>query len=159
MQRGLLICSLLVDFQNGIVTDFGILRAVRSTFVPLPAQSFFSVEELESFLYHRVADSGISACMIPRIIALHPENDATWAKPRLRHHLVSDLKERAEQFEQEEAQRRRDIASSYSTFESVRKAQMSMWERVVARLGKVLGKKEVLVPFDPFAPEHGGHRW
>ncbi|KAF1849534.1 uncharacterized protein K460DRAFT_280850 [Cucurbitaria berberidis CBS 394.84] len=154
LQRGQLLCDLLKKYETAEMTDFGIIRAVRGTYVQIPAQPFFSVEALESFLYHRIADSGLAVSRIPEILALHPENDAVFANPVLRNYVVDSLNERAENYEKEEEQRLSEIETSYTTFETVRKAQMTPWERIKVSFKKVFGKKEVVVPFDPFSPEH-----
>ena len=78
-----------------------------------------------------------------------------FANPRLRQHVISGLRERADQFEKEEAARLKEIDRSYTTFEEVKKKEMTRWERVKVGLKKAFGKKEVVLPFDPFAPEHG----
>jgi hypothetical protein len=154
LQRGQLICDLLKQYEAGQVTDFGIIRAIRATYVGIPAQPSWCAEDLESFLYHRINDSGLAVSKIPEILVLHPENDMTFASYRLRQHVVSGLRERADRFEKEEVARLREIGKSYMTFEEAKRKEMTRWERMKAGLKKVFGKKEVVVPFDPFAPEH-----
>ncbi|KAI4652518.1 uncharacterized protein J4E79_008824 [Alternaria viburni] len=155
LQRGQLICDLLKQYDAGEVTDFGIIRATRATFVGIPAQPSWCPEDLESFLYHRIADSGLTISKIPEILVLHPEHDMVFANYRLRQHVITGLRERADQFEKEEAARLKEIDKSYMTFEEVKKKEMTRWERMKVGLKKAFGKKEVVVPFDPFAPEHG----
>ncbi|KAH6881952.1 hypothetical protein BKA58DRAFT_425676 [Alternaria rosae] len=155
LQRAHLICDLLKQYEVGEVTDFGIIRAIRATFVGIPAQPSWCPEDLESFLYHRIADSGLTVSKIPEILVLHPEHDMVFANYRLRQHVISGLRERADQFEKEEVARLKEIDKSYMTFEEARKKEMTRWERMKKGLKKVFGKKEVVVLFDPFAPEHG----
>ena len=154
LERGQLICNLLKKYEAGELTDFGIVRVVRATYVQIPAQPFFNIEDLESFLYHRITDSGLSVSKIPEILTLHPENDALFANPRLRDYITDGLKERASQYEEEEKQRLSEIETSHTTFETVKKAQMTLWERVKGCFKQVFGKKVVVVPFDPFAADH-----
>ncbi|KAI4942921.1 hypothetical protein J4E86_009868 [Alternaria arbusti] len=155
LQRGQLICDLLKHYEAGEVTDFGIIRATRATFVGIPAQPSWCPEDLESFLYHRIADSGLPITKIPEILVLHPEHDMVFSNHRLRQNVINGLRERADQFEKEEAARLKEIDKSYMTFEEVKKKEMTRWERMKVGLKKAFGKKEVVVPFDPFAPEHG----
>jgi hypothetical protein len=155
LQRGQLICDLLKQYEAGGVTDFGIIRAVRATFIGIPAQPSWCPEDLESFLYHRIADSGLMVSKIPEILVLHPEHDMVFVNYRLRQHVLDGLRERADQFEKEEAVRLKEIDRSYMTFREVKKQGMTRWERMKMELKRAFGKKEVVVPFDPFAPEHG----
>ncbi|KAL1799429.1 hypothetical protein ACET3X_003466 [Alternaria dauci] len=154
LHRGRLICDLLKQYEAGEVTDFGIVRAIRATFVGIPAQPSWCPEDLESFLYHRINESGLAVSKIPEILALHPEHDTTFANYRLRQHVINGLRDRAEQFEKEEATRLREIGRSYMTFKQANRRGTTMWERMKERWRKAFGKKQVVVPFDPFAPEH-----
>jgi hypothetical protein len=155
MQRGHLITDLLKKYEMGVLTDFGLIRAIRATYVNIPAQPFWCVEDLESFLYHRIPESGLQISMIADILVLHPDHDTATASPRLRKTVVDAIKERVKGFEKEEEARLKEIDLSYMTFEQQKKAEMSRWECVKAGWKSVFGKKEVLIPFDPFAPEHG----
>lgn len=154
LHRGHLLYQLLAQYDTGDITDFGILRAVRATFVHIPAQPFFSPEDLESFLYHRLPGSGLPASQVPHILALHPDHDTAFANPKLRQVIMSGLEERADAFVLEEQQRLKEIEVSFSTFVSATKAQMSAWQRVKAKCKRVFGRKVVVRPFDPYAPEH-----
>ncbi|RYO59632.1 hypothetical protein AA0113_g7481 [Alternaria arborescens] len=154
LYRGQLICNLLKQYEAGEITDFGIVRAVRATFVGIPAQPSWCPEDLESFLYHRINESGLAISKIPEILALHPEHDTTFANYRLRQHVINGLRERAEQFEKEEATRLKEIDKSYMTFEHAKRKGMTRWERMKEGLKKAFGKKQIVVPFDPFAPDH-----
>ncbi|CAN9201848.1 unnamed protein product [Alternaria alternata] len=154
LHRGQLICNLLKQYQAGEITDFGIVRAIRATFVGIPAQPSWCPEDLESFLYHRINESGLAISKVPEILALHPEHDTTFANYRLRQHVVNGLRERAEQFEKEEATRLKEIDKSYMTFEHAKRKGMTRWERMKEGLKKAFGKKQIVVPFDPFAPDH-----
>jgi hypothetical protein len=155
MQRSHMICELLNKYETNTLTDFGIIRAIRATYVNIPAQPFWCAEDLESFLYHRIPDSGLDISEIPGILLMHPDHDAAAANARLKRTVHEALQRRAEEFEKEEQERLRLIGESYMTFEQQKKAEMSRWERVKAEWKSVFGKKEVVVPFDPFAPEHG----
>ncbi|KAL6703904.1 hypothetical protein ACN47E_008940 [Coniothyrium glycines] len=154
LQRGALLCNLLSRHESGDLTDFGILRAVRSTYVPIPAQPFFGLDDLESFLYHRILHSGLPLHMVPEILALHPEHDAAFGQPRTRALAMEALVHRALDFEEEETQRLSEIEASLQSFEMAVKAQMTAWQRVKSKAQKVFGRKKESVPFDPFAPEH-----
>ena len=154
LHRGQIICNLLKQYEAGEITDFGIVRAVRATFVGVPAQPSWCPEDLESFLYHRINESGLAISKIPEILALHPEHDTTFANYRLRQHVINGLRERAEQFEKEEATRLKEIDKSYMTFEHAKRKGMTRWERMKEGLKKAFGKKQIVAPFDPFAPEH-----
>jgi hypothetical protein len=154
LHRGQLICNLLKQYEANDVTDFGIIRAIRATYVGIPAQPSWCAEDLESFLYHRVADSGLAVSKIPEILLLHPDNDMTFANSRLRQHVVGGLRERAELFEKEEAARLKEINRSHMTFEEAKRKGLTRWERMKERLRSAFGKREAFVPFDPFAPEH-----
>jgi hypothetical protein len=154
LYHGQLICNLLKQYEAGEITDFGIVRAVRATFVGIPAQPSWCPDDLESFLYHRINESGLAISKIPEILALHPEHDTTFANYRLRQHVINGLRERAEQFEKEEATRLKEIDKSYMTFEHAKRKGMTRWERMKEGLKKAFGKKQIVAPFDPFAPEH-----
>ncbi|KAG9193629.1 hypothetical protein G6011_03664 [Alternaria panax] len=154
LHRGQLICDLLKQYEANEVTDFGIIRAIRATFVGIPAQPCWCPEDLESFLYHRINESGLAVSNIPNILVLHPEHDMTFANSSLRRHVTNELRGRAEQFEKEEVARLREIDRSYITFREAKKRRMTKWKRVKEGWRKAFGKKQVVVPFDPFAPEH-----
>jgi hypothetical protein len=154
LQRGQLICDLLKQHEANEVTDFGIIRSIRATYVGIPAQPSWCAEDLESFLYHRVTDSGLAVSRIAEILVLHPEHDVASSNKLLLQHIVSGLRERAELFQKEEAARLKEIDRSYMTFEEAKRKGMTRWEKVKEGLKKVFGKKEVVAPFDPFAPEH-----
>ncbi|KAF1833390.1 hypothetical protein BDW02DRAFT_500762 [Decorospora gaudefroyi] len=155
LQRGQLICDLLQKYEANELTDYGIIRAIRATFVGIPAQPFWCTEDLESFLYHRIAGSGLSVSRIVDILVLHPDHDATFANQRVKAQIVAGLRDRAETFKQEEEARMQEIGRSQVTFKRAKKREMRRWERVKAGWKRAFGKKEVLLPFDPFAPEHG----
>ncbi|KAF1937473.1 hypothetical protein EJ02DRAFT_54748 [Clathrospora elynae] len=154
LQRGQLICELLFKYDNNSLTDYGIIRAVRATYVQIPGQPFFNAEDLESFLYHRIPESGLDIFNIPDILTLHPENDTAFSTARLRQHVIDGLLDRAELFEAEEQQRCLDIEHSFAEFEIARKKDMSAWQRVKASVKTMFGRMEIVAPFDPFAPEH-----
>lgn len=154
LQRAHLAGRLLDMWDAGQLTDFGIVRAVRGTYIHLPLHAFWSVDELQSFLYARVADSGLPVGKTPEILALHPENDAAFSDPHTRAVAMRALVARAAEFEEEEEARLSQIEKSLTSFESALKAQMTPWQRVVARIRKVCHVEEKLAPFDPFAPEH-----
>jgi hypothetical protein len=156
LQRGHLIVDLLTKYDSNEITDFGIIRAIRGTYVSLSAQPFLNLENLETFLYHRITDSGLSISKIPDILILHPENDTVVASFRLGQHVLAGLRDRASVFEKEEKTRLSEIETSYATFKQAKRKEMSPWERVKASWKKAFEKKEVLSPFDPFAPEHSG---
>jgi hypothetical protein len=130
------------------------MRAVRGTYIHIPMHSFWPVDELQSFLYARVADSGLPVLKIPEILSLHPENDGAFADPHMRTAVMRALVARANEFEQEEELRLSQIEKSLTSFESVLKAQMTPWQRVKAMFRKVCCLEDELAPFDPFAPEH-----
>jgi hypothetical protein len=155
LQRGHLICTLLQSFEANKLSDFGIVRAVRGTFVHLPGQGYWDAEELTTFLYHRITNSGLPLSQIPDIIALHPDHDSAFANARLAASVEKDLQDQAEAFKREEELRLNDIEISVAEFESAqkltRKATMSRWERIKLKVKKRFGKKVVVKPFDPFA--------
>ncbi len=152
--RAQLICDLLKRYESGDITDFGIIRIIRATYVRIPAQPYFSLEELQSFLYHRITDSGLPVSKIPDILALHPENDVPFSDPRLRTQVLKTLKDNAQHFEEEEKDRLKSIEFSHATFMTARKAQMNVWQRAKLGCKQAFGRKDKIVPFDPFAPEH-----
>jgi hypothetical protein len=151
LQRGHLLCTLLRSFDAGTLTDFGIIRAVRGTFVQLPGQGYWDPEHLSTYLYHRVVDSGLSISQVPEILALHPEHDADFASKQLATCVRTELEEQAELFRQEEKLRLSEIVCSTASFEALKKMEMNMWERVRMKWDRWVGKKEVVAPFDPFA--------
>jgi hypothetical protein len=155
LKRGQMICELLKKYEAGTLTDFGIIRAIRATFINIPAQPFWCVEDLESFLYHRIPGSGLAVAEISDIVILHPDHDTAASNARLRATVYKGLKDRVALFEKEEQERMKMIKESLVTFQQQKKAEMSRWEGVKAKWKKIIGKKEVVVPFDPFAPEHG----
>ncbi|KNG45728.1 hypothetical protein DDE82_007574 [Stemphylium lycopersici] len=155
LQRGHLVCELLKQYEANELTDFGIVRAVRATYVGIPAQPSWCAEDLESFLYHRISGSGLAVATVPEILSLHPENDTSFANRILRRYIMQELQGRAEQFEKEEHARLREIDKSYVTFKQARRNSMTKWERMKSRWKKMFGKKETILPFDPFAPDHG----
>jgi hypothetical protein len=156
LARGHLVYTLLSSFEKGELTDFGIVRAVRGTFAHLPGQAYWDVEELSTFLYHRVVDSGLSFTTIPEILALHPDNDTSFANVLLRAQVLRELAERAEMFEREEEQRLKEIETSVTTFESLKKKEMGRWKRMKTAVKVLFGccKEVAVAPFDPFAEEH-----
>jgi hypothetical protein len=156
LARGHLVCTLLSWFEKGELTDFGIVRAVRGTFCHLPGQAYWDVEELSTFLYHRVVDSGLPFPTISDILALHPDNDTNFANVRLRAQVLRELAERAEMFEREEEQRLREIEMSVTTFESLRKKEMGRRKRMKVAVKRLFGccKEVAVAPFDPFAEQH-----
>jgi len=155
LRRGKLLIELLESFERGDLTDFGIVRAVRGTFVRLPGQGYWDVEELSTYLYHRVINCGLHFSCIPEILALHPEHDQAFACEQERRRIEKELRENAEAFEKEEEQRLKEIEMSVSTFASLLKKEMGRWARVKMGWRKLCGKKEVVEPFDPFAEEVG----
>lgn len=152
LQRGQLLCNLLKSFEKNELTDFGIIRAVRGTYVRLPGQPKYDIHDLSTFLYHRVPCSGLPLTMIPEIMALHLEYDADFANPRLRALVREQLREKNEEFKAEEEERLREITESRSSFESMKKKELGRWGRCKAWARKLVGKKEdEAKPFDPFA--------
>ncbi|KAF2028856.1 hypothetical protein EK21DRAFT_113548 [Setomelanomma holmii] len=101
----------------------------------LICQGYWDVEELSTYLFHRVTDSGLSISNMPEILALHPEHD--------------------EDFANEEEQRLSEMETSTETFESLKKKEMTRWERIKMAWKKWLGYEGVVEPFDPFAEEYG----
>lgn len=159
LQRGKLLCDLLTSYESGTLTDYGIYRAVRGTFVHLDGQPFHCKEDLESFLYVRYAESGLALDAIPEILKLHPENDQASSTGLEAQHLTAKLAESKSMFDKEECERLSDLEASYHTFESVKKAQMTRWQRCKYKLSKLLRKmkkyrKNEPLPFDPFSAEH-----
>jgi hypothetical protein len=151
LQRGHLIYTLLQSFDEGTLTDFGIIRVVRGTFVRLPGQGYWDVEQLSTYLYHHILDSGLALSKVPEILALHPEHDKEFANVRLGAHIRKELEENAELFRQEEHHRLREIVTSVATFEALNKTKMTKWERLRAKWNKCFEKNEIRVPFDPLA--------
>jgi hypothetical protein len=151
LQRGQLILTLLQSFESDTLTDFGIIRAIRGTFISLPAQGYWDPEDLATFLYHRVCDSGLAIHLIPQIIALHPEHDTAFSNARLAARITAALEEQAETFRQEEEVRRREMEVSKSSFEEVQMRGLTRWGRCKMRMRKRFGRVEVKGVFDPFA--------
>jgi hypothetical protein len=152
LQRGHLVCTLLHSFEAKHLDDFGMVRAIRATFICLPGQAYWDVEDLTTFLYHRITNSGLPLSQIPDIIALHPEHDVSFANKRQAASIVNELQIQTEEFGREEEMRLRDIETSISRFEAVQKSGMSRWDRMKMKVKKLFGRKEDRVaPFDPFA--------
>ncbi|KAF1918547.1 hypothetical protein BDU57DRAFT_415366, partial [Ampelomyces quisqualis] len=150
LQRGFLICNLLSSFESGTLTDYGIVRAVRGSLIRLSGQGRWDVENLSTYLYSRVVDSGLPVSLVPQILALHPENDQVFANQTLKTQVLKELGDQAETFRKEEEQRLREIEMSVSTFESLKKKEMGRWERIKFKALGWKARKEVVVPFDPF---------
>lgn len=70
------IITLLSSWESNTLTDFGIIHAIRGTFIPLPGQARFDASDLSSFLYYRIPSSDSHNSIIPEILALHPEYDS-----------------------------------------------------------------------------------
>jgi hypothetical protein len=98
LTRGHLICTLLDVFDKGELTDFDIIRAIRGSFIHIPSQGYWDVEDLSTFLYHRVIDSGLPISHIPDILILHPEHDAACARVGRRVRISKALEEQANVF-------------------------------------------------------------
>ncbi|KAF2628591.1 hypothetical protein BU25DRAFT_448025 [Macroventuria anomochaeta] len=84
-------------------------------FIAIAMQSYWPLEELESYIYHQVPDSGLSISQIPDILALHPENDFAFAEPQSRTAIVSAHQDRVQQFEEEEQERLGQIERSLTS--------------------------------------------
>ncbi|KAH3975428.1 hypothetical protein HBI56_085560 [Parastagonospora nodorum] len=151
LERGQIICSLLDSFDNGSLTDFGIIRAVRSSFIRLPGQGYWDAEELSTYLYHRVVDSGLKLSMIPDILALHHDYDTAAQKAGSRMQIIKELEQQMRQFKEEEEQRLGEIEASLETFAEMKKKELGRWQRFKKSLKNVFGKEQVVAPFDPFA--------
>jgi hypothetical protein len=91
LPRGHLICTFLKSLDDGELTDFDIIRAIRGSYVGIPGQGYWDAEELSSYLYHRIAGSGLAVSKVPKIIALHPEHDKDSANVRLRATISREL--------------------------------------------------------------------
>lgn len=160
LERGMLVVQLLKAFEAGELTDYGIIRAVRGSLVPLPGHGAFGVDGLSKYLYHRVALSGLDVGRIPEILALHPQLDNDCYLPEDKVRVLSRLHEEREAFEEEEAVRLRDIQESVDAFEKEKMRALGRWGRMKLRAKKVLKRKdEVVAPFDPFAEEYGTARF
>jgi hypothetical protein len=158
LHRAHLVARLLDMWDAGTLTDFGIVRAVRGTYVHVPMHSFCTADELASFLYARVADSGLPVAKIPEILGLHPEHDGAFRDEVARKEVVAALEGRAQEFEMEEVVRLSLIEESLTSFQREMRKRMGRWERVKMRLRKVLGCEVKVAPFDPYAPEHDVER-
>jgi hypothetical protein len=158
LARSHLITTLLTAWDNGEISDFGLIRIIRGTYVPLPGQAYFPLEDMSSFLYHRVPGSGLAISCIPEILALHPEHDAAFANPQSRGEVMKGLDDQAKEFEEEEQQRLLDIEVGVWTFNTLRKKEMGRWRRVKVKFAKWMGGKgeAVQTAFDPFAEEYMG---
>jgi hypothetical protein len=151
LQRGHILCTLLSSFEFNTLTDFGLIRAIRGTFIPLPGQGYWDPNDLSTFLYHRVVSSGLAISSIPDIVALHPEHDSAFGNASLAAGIVRKLESQAEAFRQEEEVRTREMEKSASTFEQMKMREMGRWGRMKSRWRKRFGKGVVVRPFDPFA--------
>jgi hypothetical protein len=152
LQRGGTICKLLQSFDDGDLTDFGIVRTVRGTFCRLPGQPFLDQDELESFLHHRIPGSGLANSMVTEIMALHPEHDEAFSSERLRAHVQQELRDKTARFEREEEQRLKEILISREAYEKLKKREMSRWQHVKAKWHRLVGKKQsAFEAFDPFS--------
>lgn len=156
LARAHLVCTLLASCENRELTDFGIIRVVRGTFSHLPGQVYWDVEDLSTFLYHRVVNSGLPFSTIPEVLALHPDNDANFTNVRFRARVLKELEERNEMFEKEEEQRLKEIETSVTTFESLKKKEMGRWKRMKVGMKRLFGcgLEVEAMPFDPFAEKH-----
>ena len=156
--RSHLVAALLTAWDNGEMADFGLIRIIRGTYVPLYGQAYFPLEVLSSLLYHRVPDSGLPSSRIPEILPLHPEHDAAFADPSSRGEVMKGLDEKAKEFKEEEKQRLREIEAGVLRFRALRKKEMGRWRRVKAKFGKWMGANGEIAKtaFDPFADEYLG---
>jgi hypothetical protein len=154
LARGALAASLLTSFNKGEITDFGLIRTIRSSLIHIPGQPYWDPSDLSTYLYHRINDSGLPVSRVPEILALHPEHDAAFANPVRRALVTCKLEEEMREFVKEEDVRLREIKRSVSTFEEMKKRELGAWGRV--RVGWrrlwVKGKGEVGKAFDPFDP-------
>lgn len=153
LERGAMIVKLLESWDKASLTDFGIIRAVRSSFVRIPGQAYWDAEELSTFLYHRVTNSGLEITMIPEILALHHDYDREFSQHSSRKQIQAKLRDEMETFEMEEERRLREIEVSHQSFEEYKKKGMGTWQRLKHSWMVLFGQKEVVEPFDPFAEE------
>lgn len=114
-----LVCELLDKWDAGQLQDFGIIRAVRGTYVNIAMQGYRTAEELESFLYHRVVESELAIQFIPTIIALHPEYDSDFAHAQSHPAVVDGLQHRQQMFEKGEQERLEQMERSVVSFKSI----------------------------------------
>jgi hypothetical protein len=124
----------------------------------VPMHPFWTADELASFLYARVADSGLPVAKIPEILGLHPEHDGAFRDEVARKGVLAALEGRAREFEMEEVVRLSLIEESLTSFQREMRKRMGRWERVKMRLRKVLGCEVKVAPFDPYTPEHDVER-
>ncbi|RMZ70436.1 hypothetical protein GMOD_00000526 [Pyrenophora seminiperda CCB06] len=154
LQRGIYICNLTNKYENGTLVDFGILRAMRAAFVSIPGQPGWCVEDLESFIYHRIVDSGLDVIKIPHMMMLHPDHDKLHSDPEEKARVKEALECKAQAFMKEEEMRLGEIRRSKSSFEEHRWKQLRCWGKMKVVLRRWLGRKQVVKPFNPFDPAH-----
>jgi hypothetical protein len=150
LARGALAASLLTGFDGGEITDFGLIRTVRSSLIHVPGQPYWDASDLSTYLYHRVTGSGLPVHRVPEMLALHPEYDAAMSNPVRRAQIMRALDNEMHVFVKEEEQRLREIQHSVSTFEQMKKRELGAWGRVRVGWRKWWGKEEGVKAFDPF---------
>lgn len=91
-QRAHLIGQLYDMVNAGELKDFGIMRAVQGTYVAIIMQFHGFVEELKSFLYHRVAESGMPIAKIPDMLPLRPVYDPDYVDLQSRLAIMKALR-------------------------------------------------------------------
>lgn len=158
LERGQLLCNLLKQYQAGTITDFGVLRVVRATLVPLPGQPRFGRTYLEKMLYDRSVGAGMAIHQIPEILSLMREHDSVMSCPTVRQTMIADMQNTAVAFEAEEKIRLADIKADRRTFKKQLKKELGVWGRVKRKAKGVFGRKKAVVEaegFNPFSPEHG----
>jgi hypothetical protein len=153
LERGAMLLALLSSWDSGSMTDFGIIRAMRSSFIRIPGQAYWDAEELCTFLYHRVVNSGLEISLIPKILALHHEYDTDFMRAGKRMLVEGRLRDEMVLFRKEEEERVKEIEVSQQSFEEYKMKDMGAWGRLRHNCKVWFGQKEVVQPFDPFAEE------
>lgn len=162
------VADLIARWKNGSLLDYGILKAVRGTFVPISGQAYYDTQELESFLYSRVMGSGLAIREIPRILALHADHDEAFRDVRAEERVVAGLTAEMREFERGEEERLSAIERQRQLLKAATKTgkwakssrgwrfvtdcvtERTKFQRLADRLKKLFRKAPVLQPFDPF---------
>ncbi|KAI8942937.1 hypothetical protein NX059_000975 [Plenodomus lindquistii] len=158
LDRGRLLCQLFKQYEEGAITDFGVLRIIRATLVHVPGQPRFFTESLEQLLYNRASSSNLPIAMIPEILALLPEHDNAFACPVQREEILGKLNATAQAFEVEETERLATIEANSKAYKQIVKQNLGIWGRVKRKAKTVFGRKKKGgegKAFNPFDPVHG----
>ncbi|KAF2865467.1 hypothetical protein BDV95DRAFT_672605 [Massariosphaeria phaeospora] len=138
LRAGYAVGQLLTSYLTGTMADYGILKVVRGSLVPLRGQPYWDSTDLASFLYARYEGTGLQIRQIPDIVVLHSQPASDIVNPADERKVLGTLQADALEFETEEKERLREIESNRKSFEKMVKAERSLGQRIKSRVGRVL---------------------